>query len=64
MKSGAEIIETGSYQINQENLVKHLNISIAEARDLIKKSVDVAIEARKEAESSWVFFNFLGQTIL
>ncbi len=50
MKSGAEIIETGSYQINQDNLIKHLNINVEEARSIIRKSAELAIEARKETK--------------
>jgi S-methylmethionine-dependent homocysteine/selenocysteine methylase len=50
LKNGADIIETGSYQINQSNLINYLNVSVEEAKKIIKRSVEIALEARKETK--------------
>jgi S-methylmethionine-dependent homocysteine/selenocysteine methylase len=52
LKSGADIIETGSYQINQDNLMKYLKVNVDEADNLIRRSVEIAVEAREELKSS------------
>ena len=52
MKNGADIIETCSYQINQSNLMKYLKIDTVEAKKFLKRSVEIAIEARKETNFS------------
>jgi S-methylmethionine-dependent homocysteine/selenocysteine methylase len=52
LKSGADIIETGSYQINQDNLMKYLKVNADEADCLIRRSVEIAVEAREELKSS------------
>lgn len=44
------MIETGSYQMNVDNLIKYLNINEHEARKLIKRSVEIAKIAKKEAQ--------------
>ena len=49
VNSGAKIIATGSYQINIDNLMSELKISADEAKVIIKRSVEIAIQARKES---------------
>ncbi len=52
MKNGADIIETSSYQINQSNLMKYLGINADEAKKILKRSVEIAIQARNETNFS------------
>ncbi|CAI6338530.1 unnamed protein product [Periconia digitata] len=46
--AGASIAITASYQAGIPGLVQHLNIDEASARDLVKKSVELAGEARHQ----------------
>lgn len=50
--AGANIAITASYQASIPGLIKHLNISEDEAKELVKKSVRLAHEARHEYQSS------------
>jgi S-methylmethionine-dependent homocysteine/selenocysteine methylase len=52
LKNGADIIETSSYQINQSNLMKYLGINADEARKILKRSVEIAVQARNETNFS------------
>ena len=52
MKNGADIIETSSYQINQSNLMKYLGINADEAKKILKRSVEIAVQARNETNFS------------
>jgi S-methylmethionine-dependent homocysteine/selenocysteine methylase len=52
LKNGADIIETSSYQINQSNLMKYLGINADEAKKILKRSVEIAIQARNETNFS------------
>ena len=48
LESGAKIIETCSYQLSIDNIVKEIGCSESEAINWIKKSVEIADIARKE----------------
>ena len=50
MKSGAQIITTGSYQLSIQLLEEELDLEKAEAKDYIKKSVKLAKEALVESK--------------
>jgi S-methylmethionine-dependent homocysteine/selenocysteine methylase len=52
LKNGADIIETSSYQINQSNLMKYLGINADEAKKILKRSVEIAVQARNETNFS------------
>ncbi len=50
IESGAQIIETSSYQLHIDNIIADNNISIDEAKDIICRSVRIADQARKDSE--------------
>ncbi|KAL5116800.1 AdoMet-homocysteine methyltransferase [Pleosporales sp. CAS-2024a] len=47
-RAGANIVITASYQASLPGLVKHLNLSEAEAANVVRKSVELAMAARDE----------------
>ena len=51
IQSGAEIIETASYQLSITNLAKHYSFSAEEAINIIKNSVLIAKQAREESNN-------------
>jgi homocysteine S-methyltransferase len=50
LKSGAQILETASYQLSIENLTKELKCSDLEAKNYIRKSVLIAQESIRELD--------------
>ena len=48
MQSGSKIIETCSYQLSLDIIMKEIGCSEIEAINLIKKSVEIIDEIRKE----------------
>ncbi len=48
IKNGSKIIETCSYQLSVENLIELKQLSSDQAKELIKKSVETAKQARLE----------------
>lgn len=57
-RAGANIAITASYQASVDGLQKHLGLNVDDAKALIRKSVELAIQAQKECEqdSSNKFF--------